>query len=129
MLLTIMLLSKLEPNQPHVNKVATAFGGLVFMCMMFYPTLVLMAVDIFNCIQGGVEPTDTFLRVDLRIACDQEHAVMEATVGVWLWLLVVVFLPGVFYLLRKDSHTLESKVTLTKLGYLYKGYRDDMYMW
>ena len=136
MFLMIFALSKVDSkqahndaNQSHVSKVATAIGAIVFMCVMFYPTLVLMAVDMFNCIQGGVEPTDTFLRVDLRIACDQKHAAAEASVGVWLWIMVVVFVPGVFFLLWRQSHSLESNATLTKFGYLYKGYREDMYLW
>ena len=120
---------KKSGNQSRVSKVAIAIGGMVFMCVIFFPTLVLIAVGMFNCIQGGIEPTDTFLRVDLRIPCDQKHAAMKASVGVWLWAIVCMFVPGLYLLLLRESHTLESKATLTKFGYLYKGYRDDMYMW
>ena len=120
-LLVIFILSKVQSGQPSAGKMVNAIGGLVFMCVMFYPTVVLMAVDMFNCIQGGLEPEDTFLRVDLRIACDEGHAAMESTVGVWLWILAAVFVPVLFYLLKKESHSLDSIATLTKFGYLYKG--------
>ena len=126
MLLGIVVLSKyaLRPS-----KESTAFGGLVITCMLCFPSMILMAVDMFNCVEGGIEPEDQYLRADLRIACDDEHKSRELSVGVWLLILVVIFVPILVHLLRKDSNHLESQVTLMKFGYLYKGYREEMYLW